>query len=670
MIMRKEKRNQASSGLLMSDILEERLSLCVLLVIMAVISIYNIVFNDAYLDSDSIANIRYAQAVWESKSLFPDYWTGSTGLMLPNLIINLPVYAISQNLLFTHAAYNIISQYLILVSLIYLLRSFNFRKADVYQACIAVMVSLALAWEASFSIIRYTVYSHFFILAFLNLGFINRLRNENVQRFKKTKIALLFAAALIIGMSTPQYFMMVTAPLVAFCAYHWIRKLRISPKPRLELRLTLLSTALFATSFIAYVISYKFIMPRVGVPGMESALMLSDMNSIAEKMLHQLNVFFNVYLVGNVPIFSKSGLGSLLVILYVLVSVICLIWIIRRDQTEHKGIIIYIGVSLLFIYFYSAFIALPFTTRYFAFIPLLTSLSVSIAVSKIDLPGCLKKALRYAVVSCFVVMFIAFSYFHIRDYNGIKAEVAVLNRVGAYLKEQNCDMALATFWNAGRLTGVTNGEINSGNINTDCTIFNWLLDKRVFDGANSERTTAVIFTDEEMQAISEQNIERTKTILDTAYIEEKIDRYNIFILPEMPVCFFDMPSEIGDTAVNDIEKTMVWTGGRFNKDRAFIATGQGNYNMYGPYINVQEGTYRVEVSYEILDSDSKVSPGKFDIVENFGNVLRAEKNLEQGQNTVVIDEISFNNAQYVEFRVLVNPGYTIALKDLTITRIK
>jgi len=270
----------------------------------------------------------------------------------------------------------------------------------------------------------------------------------------------------------------------------------------------------------------------------------------------------------------------------------------------------------------------------------------------------------------FVILFMGFSILHIGDYNGKKAEAAILGRVGGYLKEQNCDIALATFSNAGRLTGVTNGQIKSGNINIDCSIFNWLLDRRIFDGTYNESATAIIFTDEEMKEISEQNIEKSKKILDTAYVKDKIDNYNIFILSGVPVNLFTLPSKTGDTVVNDIGKTMKLTGGRFNENDLYIATGEGRYNMYGPYVSVRSGTYRVEVSYEILSGDSQASPGKFDISENGGSIVRAEKNLEKNQSTVVIDEISFYNAQQVEFRVQINPGYTVALKDLTITRIQ
>ncbi|MEM5770670.1 MAG: hypothetical protein AAGU32_20650, partial [Bacillota bacterium] len=242
---------------------------------MAAISIYNIVYNDAYLHSDSIANIRYVQAVWESKSLFPSYWTGSTGLMLPILVTGIPIYAITKSLLFTHAAVNIISQFLITISFAYMLKAFDFKRTNIYQACIVLVVSLACASLASLSIIGYTVYSSFFVLAFINLGYINKLRNESVRRFKKAKIALLFAAALFFGLSTPQYFLMVYAPLVASSIYFLIKRMKADPKARIELRLTLLSAALFAVSFVAYYISYKVIMPRVGVSGIGSALMLA-----------------------------------------------------------------------------------------------------------------------------------------------------------------------------------------------------------------------------------------------------------------------------------------------------------------------------------------------------------------------------------------------------------
>jgi len=458
--------------------------------------------------------------------------------------------------------------------------------------------------------------------------------------------------------------------LVASSIYFLIKRMKADPKARIELRLTLLSAALFAVSFVAYYISYKVIMPRVGVSGIGSALMLADSLSIAENILHQMNAIFNVYdYMGNAALFSKQGAYSLLVVFYVISSIICLIWVLKKSRSDNKGIIIYAGTSVLFVYLYQAIINMSYTARYFAFIPLLMALCLVMTVDKIDKPG-LQKAMRYVMTGFFMILFVAFSFCHIRDYNEKKNEVAALHNVGEYLEEQDCNTVLATFWNAGRLTGVTEDQIKSGSIFMDCSVFNWLLDKRVFDGKDNEKATAIIFTDDEMQEIAEQDITKTKVILDMAYEKNKIDKYNIYMFHEVPINTFAMPSEIGDTAVNDIGKTMIITGGQYNEEYLYTVNGQGHYNMYGPYINIQNGTYRFEVSYEIQSGDSQDAPGAFEVSENFGEMVRVEKNLEREQDAVVIDEVSFSDAQSVEFKVKINQGYVVTLKDLTITRVQ
>jgi len=656
---------KSSKNFIMNDTYGEKVSFCVLLALLAVLTIFNYVYNLAYITSDTIANIRYIQCVWESHSIFPDYWTGSTGLMLPTLIPGLPIYAITRDLVITHAAVNITNQYMVIIVFYYMLKSFGFRKTEIHYACIITVISLVCATQASLVMISYTVYSPFYIVALISLGFTNKLRKEVTVRFKKGKVVLLFITAFILGLSTPQFFMMVFGPLIAYNIYYLIKK-----TTKKECLLTAMSVALFFLSFVAYYLSLKIIMPSVGIPGMWSATMVANASDFAENILHELDIMYYIFsYVGGTDLFSKQGIYSLLILLYCIVFIVSLIWVLKRSKVDDKGIIIYFGMSVTFVYFYLSFIVMPFTLRYFSFLPLLMALTVVIAIRGIE-KTLLKTILKITSIICFLMIFIIFSFCHINENNEKNRQVDNLKKVSAYLQDESCDTAFATFWNANRLTGVTDGTIKTGSINIDFSIFNWLLDKRVFWNENDDRVTAIILTDSELEMMKEQNGGALNSKLNFAIKVNKIENCNIFLFNEIPIQMFEIPSTQGAFEINKIGKTMFLRNGEYDSNYNYTVEGQGDYSMYGPYMVINEGTYRFELSYDIINDNNTGSIGIFDITENSGSVICAKAEIDSEKKSLVIDNVEFNHSHEVEFRVMINNENTVTLKDIIVTRVK
>jgi hypothetical protein len=248
-----------------------------------------------------------------------------------------------------------------------------------------------------------------------------------------------------------------------------------------------------------------------------------------------------------------------------------------------------------------------------------------------------------------------------------------LERLGTFLQSKGLNYGYASYWNAGAVTVLTDGNVKIRQIQFvdgapipmhHLSAFSWYQDAIFTDNFRF-----LVVDDAELQYLNwPMMIEKGLSPINSY----KLDTYNIYVfnksfsdhLPKWPIDYsgekFIPVTRLSNHQVGSIAKSL--SGGLSLVSKI----GEAGALHYGPYIDVPSGSY---VSRFLLDYPENIdAPVKIDIVTNGGNKILASKVLRPSTSSAQL-EFSISRSANLEFRVWVDGTNTVEFKGFTLVKL-
>jgi hypothetical protein len=625
-----------------------------------------------HINADIVNEITYKKQVWETKNLLPPNWINPHELHTNRLVfIFVPIYAFTKNVMLSHQLTVIIGMLLQLFSLVYLLRQLHMNKTSIlFTLC------LYLGFNAQSGLLfaYFDAYSGFAIVIFITLGIKLNL-DQKLDYSLKNKIVsfqtiILLIMSVYMGYGTPKLIIMLYGPLFIVDVFIYMRKHLLNKEMVWDNNIfsIILSGFLLISNGLSYMVLIKVganfnPIPMKVVP-LSQQLSWDCISTQIQSLLRSLGFYESS------TILSKQGILYLLSIIFILSILSSTIYLIKFSKNEiYKKIGFYFIATTGMMFFYLILSGVSdMTYRYF-----LATTIVSFVVLGICVYDVIKNRLWWTngiIILLFILILFSLKIAPFDDIlpGAIKDEEGLAKCV-QYMKNNGYTLATAQYWNAGLLKGYSNWEIQTQQYMTlgDKTPFLWLTDKSIYDEEYDKEPNILFLTDVEEQSALEND--NTKFIISENEKVAEFGIYNLYLLERSLFNSIRLPMTVGETKEYNFEdwKYTLYNSSYQNYSKS-ILSGPNYGGFYGPYININYGSFDITLEYKVHQSTGD-DIGVFEITESVSTIVASTK-IKETTNKCVLKDVSFNNSQDVEVKGFSNDGNVIEFIKIIFTRVK
>ena len=257
-------------------------------------------------------------------------------------------------------------------------------------------------------------------------------------------------------------------------------------------------------------------------------------------------------------------------------------------------------------------------------------------------------------------------------------EPPAINIVADYIESNGYKYVTASYWNAGIIEGLTNGEVEAkhGDLAT-MTPYCWAIDgNRFFDG-QPETPNIVLMTDEEESNVL--GLQNNVTVMLNNHAEKvaEIGQYNLYALSENPFTLVDKVERFEMTGLPSVEqwkKTdtpnkvgFQFSNAKLNENNELVSDGGlGGCILFGPYTESVPGTYNISLNY-VIDSNEENGKGVFDVALDAAAVASME--FDTTRTTVTLENVVIEAGHLFEARVWVPKGMIVRVQSIDYERV-
>lgn len=494
-----------------------------------------------HTDSDTGAEVLLAREIWAQKDLCPDNWISSTErrVISPATVAALFVgmgipmaKAMGLACILIGAA--------VLFSFAYMLKTVGLNTSGILVSLLSILCLPINGIEISDSVLPFFTYLLFLFADYYALHVITMLLSIVVfiklkqKEYSANTIILsviTYVLTLGLGASGMRCFQIVVAPILA-----WEIVLLYRETNGFKNRINKGSVYAYIYGVILLCVDFLGMLYPSSV---NQKVFLQDGKEVINRILieNPAAVLKCMGIKGNASITSFDGLMQLLVYGLIALTVFLMYVVCKKNSCEDKDrsaagedcrrdIILYFALACLITYFMIGVSSIAVYHYYFFEVFFLIAVTIGCAVSKYcENNNILSKALT-AIVLLFACMNILYTYIPAVSSDSRQEDISA---VCEFLEEKGIEYGYAQFWNANRMTVVSDGNVTVGGVYnmSDLRMYWWLTNTDWFvpDLNQNMRTAYIVTVDEEEAFLSNisEEIMMKKTFESGKYIVYESD---------------------------------------------------------------------------------------------------------------------------------------------------
>lgn len=649
--------------------------LIILVIIVMLFAVLNIFKIDDYIHSDIVAEINFAQQMWEQKSLLPEgwYYAYEPSTLRPCLIAAL-FYGITGKFLLSQSLSIIVTTVLIICSYTYMMIGCKIKKNAILASLIMLLAGFGYTFDEKM-FLYYGYYGFYLMFIFFITGYCIRLINsESIKYNKLINISVICVSFLYgimgIRMTVFYYFPLIGAfVLMIYLIYR--KGENINAKFR-----ALLKVSIFLGSNILGLVVYKLLFGADKYLVIDSSSSkLIDITDLFNRIcLNIVGMLKFVGILGNVPITSIQGIDMLLKMVMILMVILGILWSYKNMNENSKLTVLIFALGSIVALVMTSIVNIGDPGKsywYFYMFNILLVIGVAIVLDMLGSDIFVKNIIHIGLTLIIAVSVFA-NYTPMIRYQGNTE----YKQIAKYLLDNGYDFGYATFWNAGVIKAESDGKIDIAHINfinkdnaANIAPFRWLTDEKLFLEKPLDKRVVLILTKEEENIL----LENSNSILNKVPNEKKVEigNYSIYEYQKSPITVFNMPAQVGKTttlypsgyemrAINDSNIDYI--------NQTVTSTGKEGFFLIGPYQYIKDGVYNIRMNYEVI-SNQKNDLGYMDLSQDSGKIIVNKKNFKMNDNNIEFKNIKFDPTKVVEFRAYATENTSIAIKSINIERI-
>ena len=607
------------------------------------------------MHSDTASTVMYAQEFIRTGSLFPENWIGSTGI----LVLPYPIWLflhITSNYLLAHILAQLLWLALLIGSLVALSRYFfQDRSWLISIPMLCTGISPGVGYDMMFIQCAYTFYV---FMTLYTLGAFGKA----VEDFGEWKInrrwlcvtAVLILVCCCVGILFVQALLL---PLLGAIVLGYLTQMKneenILRLPHIT-SIGKLCVIIFAAGCIGYGISIIWSNLQ-NVVGNEGAITLAmSIPQITDNLAMMIQALFHyIDFSAGRSLFSAEGIFTV-IRFFVFVTITFVLPVFsyanyKRESTRTQLFLIFVGLHIMEVIIVISFTNMPDYTGISRY--MLTSILLLNLVSAhylythyVQQKNLLSYFYRTAIAGFSLVLMFPL----IPQCLAYQPKLEQMRGLTYFLEEQNLHYGYSTFWNAGKNTVLSNGAVQISGITVSegkVSPYYWLTSTDRYQPDYYEGSTFLLLSSAELEQYAPYGLETTQlgqpdTVLYYDDFSILVYDYNIAENNFIGALTGEQNYVPSSMAVSD--DSMIQENGSI-----VIQSGQV---MYGPYIDLDTGSYELTVVAEVRE------PQQLNITAASGQEQIYSAELENG--TTVIPFTLESNKTQVEF-VLHNMGDTL-----------
>ncbi len=630
----------------------------------------NVFKLDDFLNSDIVAEMSYVKTVCEQKSLIPFDWVNSQELFINRPVyISAPLYLITENLFLSYKITIVITTILIIITLGYFLKQVGIRRKNILLAIICLLGLFCNEITRTIFIFL-NAYALFPVAIFITFGYYikNNIKHEEIRGFV-IKSILIYVLAFIMGISGPRMAIVLYLPIVGIEFFESMLRTWKNKKISVEVHTIYNGLGLLVincTGFLTYKIFIKNAIEHNDISNfqvLDIKQIISNIPNLLAAMLNAIGIY------GNVDLLSLKGIDFIAKGLLLIIVILLGFYITKKSDEVIKKIMLFFGSSLMLVGIYTLLTSDVFSERYYFMILFLVVTIIAISMQKLEKTNKIFEVLISSILFIMVMVNLKANFIPLYKTEGNQIQKQIAN----YLIENDYKRAYATYWNADILKGLTNAQVETGHFTGEgFNPYLWLTNKSLYSEQKEFIKTAIVLTDQEENAILALD-NYDSVVLQHMDKVAKIQEYNIYHTENNPAVQAVLPRKNGECIFYDFTKRYAQRDDaivKVNYEEKYIeADSIGGFLVWGPGTNTHTGTYSFKLNYKIIQSIGD-DVGYFEVALNGGSIQKAVKNIESGNTSITIDNVTFeNNTDTVEYRIWTQPGVTIQLQSIEIVKV-
>lgn len=489
------------------EILSKIVGGCFLVLLLFYVGLFcylNIAKLVEHADSDTAAEVLLAREIWEEKDISPDDWYSSTERKLISpATLGALFYGcgISMNLAMGMAC--ILCSVVLTVSFIYLLKTARVGWMGCFAASLLLFCLPINGIEVYDSVLPFftylmflfaSYYAPYVVVMLLALAVYIRLRRGELSGSIILIGGSVATLSLALGASGMHSFQVATAPLIMLellCLYRETKCFTQKVEGR----------RWFAGGFVLLLLLCNF--GGMCYPSSVSHPMFAlDGTQVAEKLFGEVPaaILKCMGIAGGNAVMSFGGLMQLGVYCFAALTVYAYVFFRKHREMVKEdalNVLDFLLLSLLFTVFAVTISSIAPYHYYFFAVIFLMAVAVGYLVDVLHDKYCLLWLALSILICGYAIANLAYTYVPAAISDDRQTE---FEEVANYLEENGIEYGYAQYWNANRLTIVSEGRITMGNVYDmgDLTMYWWLTNSKWYvPDLPEDMTTAYIVTPEE-----------------------------------------------------------------------------------------------------------------------------------------------------------------------------
>lgn len=600
-----------------------------------------------YFNSDSSAANMLARCMAENGSLFPSGWVYSTSPMV--WFLNIPIAFLSlfmSDQLLMRSISVLLFVLIAIASAVFLSRKVLKNNAYLY---ILPLMLCSISYNYDEMVFAQAAYlPSIFIICFSIAFFLDGV-DEDFHITNKKSFVVFILLIIMFSFYSMNNLQQVVFPILGSIVINYLIK-HPSVFEKKNLIKTILTLSLIVIVSLVCVVSTKILSSKF----IDTSNYLSEITNFSgvdgitgriDMLIEAL--LYNMGIEGDAPLFSIAGATNLVrivfsAVVFVILPILSLVKFKKFNSAE-RFIVIFHFVSLTEVLIIGLFCAIPHymsLARYL--LPPMFSNFLVAGVFMHRFIGKTQVSRTVLVISiCASAVLLTLPKFTcLKDY---KEEYSEKYAIIDTLEENDLQYGYASFWNAGVYTVASDFKLQINSVileGHDVTPYYWLCDKKYYKEEYYSDKTFLLLQDDEYETYYESDY------MNLVY-GEPID---VIFTDDYTILVYDyniaMNSFQGNPGENIIQYMSCTDDETMLLDDGSVSVTQGNI-LYGPYWNLDAGSYTVEIEVEKTDG------GMLNITYDCGNGVLKSQTLAAGTNSIELDL----NQDYtdVEF-VITNSG--------------
>jgi len=524
-------------------IVKEKLTLKSVLILVAfgMLAVYLCVFiylnlfqYTQHVDSDIAAEAILAKEMWVDKSITPDDWISSTERrIISTSMVGAVVYGITGSMVTAMGVASIFFGTLVIASFLYLLRTIKLSPLAIITTLLALCCIPINGIKVNGQIVPYFTYLVFLfagyyaphiVLMLFSLGAYFRLLQgkKTIRLYLFTGFLVIYALAM--GASGMRSLEVVILPLLILEIIALYKATNHFTKMEDKSRWV-------ATAFVSGLTVFTFL-GMLYPSSVNYQMTLLGNDTVIEKLFSDCPqaILTCLGIVGNT---NLKSLGSVmqLMIYGILAGVVWGIYIIFKNRKsisrESVRTVLYFAYSLLLTVFVISITSTAADQNYFFIVIFLVATIIGVMVHIFERESVFLCTVLVSFVCLFGILNLNYTY---KNAIVTQTNLEEYEEIADFLLENDYEYAYAQFWDANRITAITDGEVTVGNILDTVQNLNaywWLTSTKWYvPNLPIEMPTAYIISNDKeaefLQGLS------SHPRIDVAY---KTENYVIYISP-------------------------------------------------------------------------------------------------------------------------------------------